>query len=174
MDAWYLIFCKPLRERVALENLERQGYHAYLPLMRARKRRKSRYVQVIEPMFPRYLFVHLNDHTDNWAPIRSTLGVANLVRFGTEAARVPDSLVVALRAREDAQGVQSLPVPTFRQGDRVRIAEGAMAGYEAIFQARSSKERVVLLLEVAGKLARVHVAEGDIEPVTPNWSLPRR
>ncbi len=89
MRAWYLVYSKPQQERVALENLERQGFTAYLPLVRARRRRQTRVVHVIEPMFPRYLFVNLSDLTDDWGPIRSTIGVSNLVRFGNEAARAP-------------------------------------------------------------------------------------
>ena len=38
VEAWYLIYTKPRRERAALENLERQGYQAYLPRVRVRRR----------------------------------------------------------------------------------------------------------------------------------------
>ena len=165
MRDWYLLYSKPQQERVALENLERQGYPAYLPLVRARKRRQTRVVQVTEPMFPRYLFVHLSDTTDDWGPIRSTLGVSNLVRFGNQAARVPDGLVERLRAREDEEGLQPVLAKAFRAGETVRIAEGALAGYEAVFHARSGRERVIILLRLAGKLARVEVGEDSIEPL---------
>jgi transcriptional antiterminator RfaH len=169
MKAWYLLYSKPQRERLALENLERQGYPSYLPLIKNRKRRKGRYVSVIEPMFPRYLFVHLSDTTDNWGPIRSTIGVANLVRFGMQAARVPDSLIEIMNAREE-DGVQTLAPPDFRPGDQVRIVEGVMAGYEALFQARTGNERVVLLLQLAqDRTARVQVSANDIEPASRRW-----
>ncbi len=165
MQAWYLIYSKPRQEPVALDNLQRQGYEAYLPLIRNRRRRKGQYLALVEPMFPRYLFIHLSDQTDNWGPIRSTLGVANLVRFGDMPARIPDDLVELLRRREDASGVQDLPPPEFRTGDRVRVAEGALAGYEGIFQASSGNERVVILLDVVGQSTRVQLPTGHIEPV---------
>lgn len=169
MKAWYLLYSKPQRERLALENLERQGYPSYLPLIQNRKRRKGRYVSVTEPMFPRYLFVHLSDETDNWGPIRSTIGVANLVRFGMQAARVPDSLIEIMNAREQ-DGVQTLAPPDFKPGDQVRIVEGVMAGYEALFQARTGKERVVLLLQLAqDRTARIQVSANDIEPASRRW-----
>ncbi len=38
-----------------------------------------------------------------------------------------------------------------------------MAGYEGIFQARSSKERVVVLLDVVGQATRVQMPVGQIE-----------
>ena len=169
MRAWYLIYSKPQQERLALENLERQGYSPYLPLIRNRRRRKGRYVSIIEPMFPRYLFVHLSDETDNWGPIRSTIGVANLVRFGMQAARVPDSLIEMMEER-DEEGVQTLAPPDPKPGDQVRIVEGVMAGYEAIFQARTGKERVVLLLQLAqDRTARIQVSAHDIELSSRRW-----
>ena len=169
MKAWYLVYSKPQQERLALENLERQGYLSYLPLIRNRRRRSGRYVSVIEPMFPRYLFVHLSDETDNWSPIRSTIGVANLVRFGMRAARVPETLIAAMREREE-DGVQTLAPPELEPGDHVRIVEGVLAGYEAIFQAKTSRERVVLLLQLAqDRTARIQLSANDIEPASRSW-----
>ena len=169
MKAWYLVYSKPQQERVALENLERQGYPSYLPLIRNRKRRSGRYVSLIEPMFPRYLFVHLSDETDNWSPIRSTIGVANLVRFGMRAAQVPDFLIETMRERE-VDGVQALACPELKPGDHVRIVDGVLAGYEAIFQAKTGKERVVLLLQLAQDgTARIQISANDIEPASRSW-----
>lgn len=162
--AWYLVYCKPRQESVARENLARQGYETYLPCMRDVRRRQGRRVALIAPMFPRYLFIHLNRATDNWAPIRSTLGVVSIVRFGRAAARVPDELLVMLRSREDVQGVQILPVQEYKPGSRVRITQGGFAGYEGIFQAATGRDRVTVLLDVLGRKARASVDSASIEP----------
>lgn len=161
---WYLVYCKPRQESVARENLLRQGYETYLPVMRDVRRRKGRRVTLIAPMFPRYLFIHLNRQTDNWAPVRSTLGVVSIVRFGRMAARVPDELVKLLRSREDQQGIQILPVEEYKPGSRVRITQGGFAGYEGIFQAATGRDRVTVLLNVLGRKARTTVDSASIEP----------
>lgn len=163
---WYLVYTKPRQEEVAGSNLTRQGFETYLPRMRQRRVRMHRRVLVVEPMFPRYLFIRLDAHQDNWAPIRSTLGVTSLVRFGPYPTPVPEDLVPALRANEDEQGIQNLPPPDFRQGQALRIAEGALAGYEGIFLARSGKDRVVVLLDILGKQARVAVDRDAVEPIS--------
>ena len=67
---WYLIFSKPRQETIAKTQLERQGYEVYLPLVEQRKKRLGRARTVIEPLFSRYLFIHLDSHTDDWRPIR--------------------------------------------------------------------------------------------------------
>lgn len=149
---------------MARENLVRQGYATYLPVMHQSRRRQGKRVTLVAPMFPRYLFIHLNSQTDNWAPIRSTLGVVSVVRFGRAAARVPDDLITALKSREDAQGIQMLPVEEYRPGSRVRITQGSFAGYEGIFQAVSGHDRVTVLLDVLGRNTRTAVDSASIEP----------
>jgi transcriptional antiterminator RfaH len=165
-DGWYLIYTKPRQERLARENLERQGYPAYLPLVAARRRREGRIVTVTEALFPRYLFVRLSPEWDDWRPIRSTLGVTALVSFGNIPARVPDALMEMLRAREDARGLQDLPRPEFNPGDRVRVVEGAFAGYEGVLRGRSGQDRVAVLLDIIGQANRVQVPLRLVEPAT--------
>jgi transcriptional antiterminator RfaH len=165
MKAWYLVYTKPRQERIALDNLERQGYQAYLPLIRLQRHRKGRNVTLTEPMFPRYLFIHLGTGTDNWGPIRSTLGVRELVRFGDNPAKIPEDFIATLKGREGKEGVYEAPMPSLKEGNTVRIVTGTMAGYQAIFCAKTSKERVILLLEIAGRPVRLQLAADHIEPI---------
>jgi transcriptional antiterminator RfaH len=162
--AWYLVYTKPRQEEVALTNLVRQGYGAYLPRVRQVRRRQGRRREVVEPLFPRYLFIHLDAGTDNWGPIRSTVGVASLVRFGQEPGRVPDSLVEFLRKQEDAEGLHEWAVSDeLTPGARVRVATGAFQGYEGILVTRSSRERVLVLLDILGKQVKARFATGQLE-----------
>lgn len=154
---WYLIHSKPRQEEVAKENLERQGYSTYLPLLRTPRRRMGRRIIRIEPMFPRYFFIHLDTETDNWAPIRSTIGVSTLVRFGMTPSAVPDDLIEILRQRDDSAGVQDIPMHEFKAGQKIRIEEGPFMGYEGIYLAKSSQERVLVLLDIVGKTAKARV-----------------
>jgi len=160
---WYLVYSKSRQERVAKLNLERQGYETYLPLIHFPRRRLGKRYTAIEPMFPRYLFIHLNIHSDNWSPIHSTVGVIKLIRFGQEPAKVPDELVDMIRERDDVDGIQELPTYEYKQGDRVQIVDGPMQGYEGIYLARSGNDRVIVLLELMGRHARVRVNDAHIE-----------
>lgn len=163
---WYLVYCKPRQETTAQRNLQRQQYVTYLPRVRQARRRAGRQISLITPMFPRYLFINLDRENDNWGPIRSTLGVVSLVRFGSAPAAVPDDLVELLRQREDAEGIQVLPVEQYQRGAKVRITEGGFAGYEGVFLARSGRERVTVLLQVLGRGTRAQVDLGAIEPAS--------
>ncbi len=161
MQNWYLIFCKPRQERRAQVNLDRQGYTTYLPRILNRRQRAGQWVQVIEPMFPRYLFIQLDDLADDWAPIRSTFGVTCMVRFGYQVPVVPATIVAGIEARETDEGYHVAPELDFREGERVRVLRGPMAGLEGIFTARSSRERVLILLDMLGRSVGVQI-DGDL------------
>lgn len=151
---WYLVHTKPREEVRALENLERQGYRCFLPILAVEKLRRGAVMRVEEPLFPRYLFIELDadGFGQSWAPIRSTKGVSQLVRFGAEAAKVDERLIAALRDR-DAEA----PRPLFRSGDRVTIADGPFAGIEAVFEIADGERRAMVLVEMLGKRARLTV-----------------
>lgn len=163
MKSWYLLQTKPRQERLAKEHLERQEYGTYLPLTLFRRKRRGKLIRVIDPMFPRYLFIHLSDETDDWRPIRSTIGVAALVRFGQEPARVPDNLIQCLRSREDAEGILIPSTKDYVPGDKLRIAEGPFEGYEAIFSCNTAKKRVIVLLKIAESFIKLELDQSLIE-----------
>ena len=162
---WYLVYAKPRQENSAVENLQRQNFEVYFPQIRMWRTRRGKRQQVVEPLFPRYLFIHLDSHSDNWSPIRSTLGVSSLVRFGAEPARVPDELVDYLQSRQNAEGLHEWAQPKLIVGERARVVSGPLAGYEGILIAKSSRERVVILLDLVGGQVRAKLNPDQIEPI---------
>jgi transcriptional antiterminator RfaH len=161
--AWYLIHTKPRQEHIALTNLERQGYTCYLPQLRVEKIRRRKAEVVSEPMFARYLFVRLDtgDSGPSWAPIRSTLGVSQLVRFGTRPAKVDDTLIDLLRSREQAQPT----TPLFNPGDTVVITEGPFAGLEAAYQMADAEQRAMVLLHILSQPVPVKIDAASLRKV---------
>lgn len=147
--AWYLVHTKPRQEAVAFSQLQRQGYPCYLPKIRIERIRRRKAEIVVEPMFPRYLFVQLDssDQGKSWSPIRSTLGVSQLVHFGGQAARVDDRLIDLLCQREHVMPTEAM----FNPGDLVVIADGPFAGIEAVYHIADAERRAFILLEILSK-----------------------
>ena len=165
MKSWYLIQAKPKSEQLAKENLERQGYEAYLPLILGRAKKRGKTVKSIQPMFPRYLFIYLSDQTDDWGPIRSTLGVSTLVRFGMTPAKVPEVLINSLKQNENSTGIHELPSKSLSAGDKLLIVEGPFEGYEATLFSQKSNDRVIVLLQIAEKFVKMVMEKSLIEPL---------
>jgi transcriptional antiterminator RfaH len=161
--SWYLVYTKPRQEVLAQANLLRQGYSVYLPRVRQFRRRRGQQEAVVEALFPRYLFIHLDTQYDNWAPVRSTFGVVSLVRFGSEPAQVPNQLVDHLRAQEGQDGLHAWAESKIALGDRVRVINGPLKGYAGILLGKTGQERVMLLLEMLGTEVRTHLSPAQIE-----------
>jgi transcriptional antiterminator RfaH len=155
--AWYLVQSKPRNEARALENLVRQGYETYLPLMEVERLQRGKLLKKMEPLFPRYLFLHLEEGNDNWGPIRSTLGVAGLVRFGQAYAVVSDEVMAAVRER-----TQDIKKSLFESGDNIRVVSGPLLGLEGVFEIADGEQRSFVLLEFMQKQQRVSVSTADL------------
>jgi transcriptional antiterminator RfaH len=166
MLRWYLVHTKPLSEALAQTNLERQGYEVYCPRLEQTVLRKQGWQSQIGALFPRYLFLRLDSDRQTLSPVRSTLGVATVVRFGTEFAIVPDRVVCDLRSRADPEsGLHRLSrAMTFVRGSAVRIAASAFDGLEGIFDRIVGSDRVVILLTLLGRTTPVQVPINRVFP----------
>ena len=78
---WILVYTKVKQEQRAKRNLENQGFEIFLPMIAFAKQNQTKSI-TLKPMFPRYLFVHINTALDKWTRIESTIGVSHLVVFG--------------------------------------------------------------------------------------------
>ncbi len=155
--AWYLIQTKPRLESIALGNLTNQGYQCYLPMIKIERVIQNKIEVKKSPLFPRYLFICLNSNFESksWAPIRSTKGVSNLVKFGGVPAKVDDNLVEIIRAREFQK--ESQVEALYKNGQNLRVLEGPFAGFESIYQGMDEEMRVIVLLDFMRKPVIVHL-----------------
>ena len=168
MLRWYVVHSKPSAEAVAQTNLERQGYQVYLPrLVQSVLWRQQRRERIV-PLFPRYLFLRLQEGSQPLGPVRSSVGVAGVVRFGCRYAAVGDEVIRNLQARADPHtGLHRLSRPApLVAGTAVQIAAGPFDGLEGIFQREDGAERVVVLLKLLGQDTPVRVPA--------EWVLPHR
>ncbi len=161
--AWYLIHTKPRQEALALTNLSRQGFECYMPMLRLQKIPQRKTALEAEAMFPRYLFIRLDtsDSGQSWSPIRSTLGVNQLVRFGGHPAKVDGQLIDLIRSRE--QGNQAPPL--FTSGDNVSVADGPFAGLEAIYQNTDAESRSMISLNILSKPVSMRIDTASLRKV---------
>ncbi|MFK3969120.1 transcription/translation regulatory transformer protein RfaH [Pseudomonas sp. NPDC087358] len=147
---WYLIQTKPRQEGRAQEHLQRQLFECYRPVKHGEKKRGSR-GPCEEELFPGYLFIRMDQTSDNWYPIRSTRGVARIVTFGGLPIPVKDELIVQIRERLLA----APPTVAFEQGDAVRISAEGFNDVEAIFLTADGDERAVILLNLLHREQKV-------------------
>lgn len=153
-SAWYVVATRPNQESIARDHLTRQGYRVLMPEIRMKKRRQSRWVAVVEPLFPGYLFLQIAFGQDNTAPIRSTRGCRDLVRFGEHHPPIPEEVLEALmgQAASVTEGG-----PLFAIGETVRLESGPFAGLTAVFDMPKGNDRAQVLIEMLGSVQQVLV-----------------
>lgn len=155
--AWYLLQCKPRQDLRALEHLDRQGFECLCPTLRVETVKAGKLKQLVQPIFPGYLFVRLHAQ-DNWTALRSTRGVSRIVGFSGQPCRVPNHIIEHLMQR----GASSPELPALIPGDRVQVKLGPHAELEAIFLAMDGDERVTLLLNILNREQQVRVSLAQV------------
>ena len=156
MYAWFAVVTKPRSEALAEEHLRRQGYECLLPRVRRVFRNAAGLKSRIESLFPNYLFLRADIERDSLAPVRSTRGAIGLVRFGAEPAQVPATVIARIRERiDDADGLVRLDTPDLTPGQKVRVTEGPLLGWDGVFLAAEGMDRVRLLLNLLGSVREV-------------------
>lgn len=168
MAQWYVMYTKPRQEAVALDNLQRQNYRVFYPQARVQKRKTGQgCVQVVEPLFPRYMFLSLEVGVDDFSRLRSTKGCMDLVKFGGKPATVPlelIELIELIQSQVDGDSVLDLlALNALEVGGEVRVAEGPFEGMMGKIAARKSDQRVIVLLNVLGAERSVELRRDQLD-----------
>ena len=142
MKNWYLIKTKPRQEKIAIKNLENQAYRTSCPMAKINNR--------LVVLFPGYLFVQLNEKTQNWSPINSTKGVSHFVKFGLNFAKVPTSVIEFIKTNQHITTEKLKNLYKFKSGDKIQITDGVFENYMAIFKCYKPDDRVILLMNLLG------------------------
>ena len=151
---WYAIRTKVNREKEVEKRLRDLKLEVFLPWMRTRRRIGSRHHWVLAPLFPGYIFCHL-DMVVSGKAARYAPGVRDFLTFGTRIAEVAENIIDALQERCPG-GVAEIDPLNAKPGDTVRINEGPFSGLEAIFQSTlKGSERVAVLLDILGRQTRI-------------------
>ena len=153
---WYLVQCKPRQDERAEENLLRQGYECSRPACRRERLLRGQMQHVQESLFPGYLFIHMPQGA-NWAPLRSTRGVARVVAFGGRPLAVSHELVAQLQDR-----AENHIITTLSPGDKVTILDQGFAGIESIFITMDGEERVILLINLMNRQQQISLPLASI------------
>jgi transcriptional antiterminator RfaH len=161
---WYAVQTRPKQEERAVLNLLSLGAEAFLPRTRRRHRRQTAPSGDIEPLFPRYLFVRCD--MEMLAHVRYTRGVTRILGTSDGPASIDDAVIDAIRQRVGHDGLVRL-TPSWRRGDRVRIAAGPLKGLVGLFESSlSGSERVLLLLTAINNPFRVIASPLDLEALS--------
>lgn len=162
MDHWYLIQFKPNSHRLAERNLHRQGFKTFLPMQQFTRRKASRFVSDLKPLFPGYMFVNLSGEVAPCRKINSTVGVSRLVSFEGKPKPLPLQLISGLMHRFCGSAIL-LPPGNLNEGSSVKMVSGPFAGFIGSVDTIDTEHRIWVLMDIMGRKSRMQVATDQLE-----------
>ena len=162
MNHWHLIQFKPNSHRLAERNLHRQGLETFLPMQKITRRKASRFVSDLKPLFPGYMFVSVKSDLEPWRAINSTIGVSKLVSFEGKPKPLPLQLISGLMLRCDASGTL-LPPKSLNEGDSVEMLTGPFANFIATVDTIDPEQRIWVLMDFMGQKTCMQVTADQLQ-----------
>lgn len=167
-QAWYVIHSKPNREEFLSVQLDHRKIDVFSPQLRVNPVNPR--ARKVKPLFPGYLFVHIDLDQMPVSSLAYVPGVRSVVSFDNEPASVPDEVIAAIEKTVDRLNCQTQSgKPGLQHGDPVKILDGPFKGYEAIFDTRiTGSDRVRLLVKLLrGQQKKVQVPAEMAVPKKP-------
>ena len=162
---WYALYVRSRHEFSVESELQVRGVEVYLPLVQKFRQWKDRKKLVQFPVFPSYLFVNLPEKDEAFHHVLRTRGVVTLLgsRPG-EPTAVPPGQIDSLKLLFDRGGEVDI-FPHLRQGARVRVVRGALAGAEGVIDRKGEHHMLLVNVGLLGRSVGVKIYAEDVETV---------
>lgn len=150
---WYVLQHKPGQGDRAVQHLQNQEVACFYPKIEVEKLKSGKRTKKLEPLFPGYVFVNLDQNDPQWSKLRSTRGVLRMISFANKPAAVEDEVIAYIKAGMDKVTGQG----GVRPGQAIELEEGPFRGINAIFQSYDGDERAIVLIDFMQKQQCVSV-----------------
>lgn len=159
---WYAVHVKSRHEFKVHDHLSHTGLESFLPTVDRLSRWKDRKKLVSFPLFSSYLFVHIHNTYEEKLTVLKKPGVVRLLGNGTgEPIPVPDEQVTSLQSLV-TQKRDLDPYPYLKEGDRIRIKKGPLAGLEGILIKKADQHRLILSIDIIQKSVSVQIDASEV------------
>jgi transcription antitermination factor NusG len=160
---WYAVQTSARHEKRVYQRFVERSVESFLPLYETVNRWKDRKVRVQLPLFPGYLFVHL-DLADR-LNVLQVAGVTRFVNFGGVAIPIPAVDIESLRAGLIG-GLRAEPHPYLKVGRRARVKSGPLQAMVGILLRKKNLERFIISLDLIQRSISVEIDATELESIS--------
>lgn len=162
---WYAIYVKSRHEFHVYEKLSSANIDTFLPTVERLSRWKDRKKMVNFPLFPGYLFVHINKSYNNILTVLKTNGVVRFLGISPrEPEPIPEEQIISLKRVVESKDFFD-PHPYLKEGQRIRIKRGALAGVEGLLIEKSGQHSLVISVDILQQGVSLKVDASEVEIV---------
>jgi len=162
---WYVLYVKSRHEYVTERELNRKGIETYLPSVKKLSRWKDRKKLIDFPLFPGYLFTHIQSIPEKFLKVLQTKGAVTLLYHKPGyPASVPDEEISSIKILVES-GRELDVYPYFKEGSPVRIKRGPLKGAQGILNKKEDYHMFLINVELLGRSVGVNIYAEDVEPL---------
>jgi len=162
---WYAVHVKSRHEFKVAERLTKSGVETFMPAVERLSRWKDRKKLINFPLFPGYIFVHMNKI---YEAMLTVLKIRGVVRFlgivPGEPEPVSEDQIISLKKLIESKETLD-PYPYLKEGQRVRIKRGPLAGVEGILAERKGQHLLVLSVDILRQGVSLKIDALEVEAV---------
>ena len=161
---WYLLQTKPNAHVTAFENLKRQRFDVFLPLIIKTKKKHGKFIDAKAPLFPGYLFIGIAVYPVPWKSVNGTRGVSAAVTLDGIYRPMNRDIIEGLRCRcGDDSVIQK--INDIAPGDRVKIERGPFAEFICTVDDIQDDQRAWVLIDLLQQKTRSEVSLSDLSRI---------
>lgn len=159
---WYAIRTHARHEKLVRDRLAGQGIEQLLPLVKRVSQWKDRKKTIQWPLFPGYCFAKFARNERMRVLVVS--GVAGIIGPEGRPEPIPEAEIEALMALMAGPLVYDAH-PFLREGMRVEVIRGPLAGVQGILLRKADRCRLVIAVNVIKQAASVEIDAADVAPM---------
>ncbi len=156
---WYAVYTRSRHEKRAAQQIQSQLLDCFLPLYRVTRHWDHRKAAFDLPLFPGYLFVHMN--RNDRVKVLTSPGVLYLVGNNGTPTVIEESQIEALRTVLSRR--KATPAEYLTPGNRVLFSEGIFAGLEGTVIHNKGEIRVVVSVDTIMSSIAIEVDCAEVE-----------
>jgi transcription antitermination factor NusG len=149
-EPWYAIRTKSRHEKIVCNQIEADGFEAYLPTVQQFRQWSDRRKLIDFPLFPGYVFLRIPDFASQKTQILRKVGVLGFVGNGRGATLIPDSELNGVR-HVLRNRIPHASHPYLEVGQRIRVTDGVLRGIEGILVGLGNKNGLVVSIDAIQK-----------------------
>ena len=164
--AWHVLWTRSHCEQLVHDQLAGKRFDLFLPKFEAWTMRSGARSLAGTPLFPGYLFLRHALDKESYLEVRKARGLVSILGDGWDRpAILPDSEIDSIRRMAGAK-VPVAAHPYLKEGRRVRVTRGSLAGLEGILlQLKLQHGLLVLSLNLLQRSVAVEVDCTAVEPI---------
>ena len=165
MLSWYAINTKPNAEMYVIQQLRKKEFILYMPKFVTTTSHARKIKEVIKPLFPGYLFVMIEENSNDFRKINFTSGVGSILSSGLEPIIIKSSIIENLKKLENDKGdIKINKAFNYFEGMKIKLNQGVFKGKTGAFAGIKNNEFILVLLDVLGRSIKIPVLESATTP----------